>query len=137
MGKACLKRYVLSADLKEERVGETLMWEGREFQRVGAATEKARSPQVRSLVQGTCSRLAEMDLRNREGACCKMRRRIHVRRVSCACRLFISLRFTILKLCGERGLGQRQHGVLSCARSRCASVVPFNKGIPDWPRPLR
>ena len=47
MGKASVKRYVLSADLKEERAGETLMWEGSEFQRVGAATEKARSPQVR------------------------------------------------------------------------------------------
>ena len=33
MGKASVKRYVLSADLKEERVGETLMWEGSEFQR--------------------------------------------------------------------------------------------------------
>ena len=30
----------MSADLKEERVGETLMWEGSEFHRVGAATEK-------------------------------------------------------------------------------------------------
>ena len=68
MGKASVKRYVLRADLKEERVGETLMWEGSEFQRVGAATEKARSPQVRRSVRGTCSRLAEMDLRNREGA---------------------------------------------------------------------
>ena len=68
MGKASVKRCVLRADLKEERVGETLMWEGSEFQRVGAATEKARSPQVRHSVRGTFSRLAEMDLRNREGA---------------------------------------------------------------------
>ena len=70
MGKASVKKYVLCADLKEERVGETLMWEGSEFRRVGAATEKARSPQVRRSVRGTCSRLAEMDLslRNREGA---------------------------------------------------------------------
>ena len=68
MGKASVKRCVLSADLKEERVGETLMWEGSEFHRVGAVTEKAQSPQVRRFVQGTCSSLAEMDLRDREGA---------------------------------------------------------------------
>ena len=62
---ASVKRCFLSADLKEERVGETLMWEGSEFQRLGAAAEKAQSPQVRRLVRGTCSRLAERD---REGA---------------------------------------------------------------------
>ena len=38
MGKAGVKRCVLSADLKEERVGGALMWEGSQFQRVGAAT---------------------------------------------------------------------------------------------------
>ena len=39
MGKASVKRCVLSADLKEERVGEASMWEGSEFQRAGAATD--------------------------------------------------------------------------------------------------
>ena len=37
MGKASVNRCVLRADLKEERVGETLMWEGSEYQRLGAA----------------------------------------------------------------------------------------------------
>jgi len=34
-------------------VGDCRMWLGRAFQREGAATEKALSPQVRSLVLGT------------------------------------------------------------------------------------
>ena len=42
MGKASVKRYILSADLKEARVGETMMWEGNEFQRVGG--QKLRRP---------------------------------------------------------------------------------------------
>jgi len=45
-----LKRWVLRAFLKEGRVGDCRMWMGRVFQREGAATEKALSPQVRSLV---------------------------------------------------------------------------------------
>ena len=44
MGKASVKRYVLSADLKEERVGETLMWEGSEFQRVGQQLRRPDHP---------------------------------------------------------------------------------------------
>jgi len=56
-----LKRWVLRACLKEGRVGDCQMWMGREFQREGAATEKALSPQVRSLVLGFVS----VDLRRR------------------------------------------------------------------------
>ena len=43
---------------------------GRAFQRAGAATEKALSPQVLSLILlGTTRRPASLDLREREGAC--------------------------------------------------------------------
>ena len=41
------------------------MWLGREFQRDGAATEKALSPQVRSLVLGVLSVVVSVDLRRR------------------------------------------------------------------------
>ena len=34
MGKARVKKSVLGADVREERVGEPLMWEGSEFHRV-------------------------------------------------------------------------------------------------------
>ena len=67
MGKAKLKMWVFKADLKDERVDASLMLEGREFQRVGAAKENARSPQVRRFVAGLSRRLALPDLRGLEG----------------------------------------------------------------------
>ena len=43
---------------------------GSAFQRVGAATEKALSPQVfRLIFFGTSRRPASLDLRERDGAC--------------------------------------------------------------------
>ena len=44
-----------------------MMWSGRAFQRVGAAAEKALSPQVRSLVLMVLSVLASTDLRRQGG----------------------------------------------------------------------
>ena len=46
MGKASLKRWVLREALNTARVGAVLMCCGSGFQRVGADTEKALSPQV-------------------------------------------------------------------------------------------
>ena len=69
MGKASLKRWVLREALKTARVGAVLMCCGSGFQRVGADTEKALSPQVRFFVfVGKSRRLASPDLREREGA---------------------------------------------------------------------
>ena len=58
-------RAVLNAVVE----GASLMALGSAFHNVGAATEKARSPQVRRLVLGTCRRPASPDLRVRDGAC--------------------------------------------------------------------
>lgn len=56
--------------LKVESEEESLMCFGSEFQRVGAAMEKALSPQVRCLVLvGGDRRLASEDLSVREGVC--------------------------------------------------------------------
>ena len=69
MGNASLKRWVLSEALNTARVGAALICCGSGFQRVGADTEKALSPQVHFLVfMGKSSRLASPDLREREGA---------------------------------------------------------------------
>jgi len=52
------------------------MWMGRRaFQREGAATEKALSPQVRSLVLGTDEQFVSADLRRRVGVWREGRRR--------------------------------------------------------------
>jgi len=44
-----------------------VVWLGRAFQREGAATEKALSPQVRSLFLVVFSLVASVDLRHRVG----------------------------------------------------------------------
>ena len=67
---AVLKRWVFSADLKVGSEGASLMFLGSAFQRVGAATEKALSPQVFLLtLLGPSRRPASLDLRERDGAC--------------------------------------------------------------------
>ena len=71
MGKASLKRWVLREDLNTERVGASLMCSGSGFQRVGAATEKALSPQVRLFGMWVYSRSFSLsDRREREGVRC-------------------------------------------------------------------
>ncbi|KAM3861005.1 dihydroxyacetone phosphate acyltransferase-like [Diretmus argenteus] len=62
-----VKRWVLRVALKILREGASLMDFGSAFQREGAATEKALSPQVRRLVLGTWRRPASLDLRERDG----------------------------------------------------------------------
>ena len=64
-----VKRWVLRAVLKVLSEGASLMHFGSAFQREGAATEKALSPQVRRLVLGTWRRPASLDLRERDGTC--------------------------------------------------------------------
>ena len=65
--KADLKRCVLTNDLKVDRLVQSLMGLGSEFQREGAAMEKALSPQVRCLVlSGVDRRLASEERRQRE-----------------------------------------------------------------------
>lgn len=60
-----MKRWVLRACLNAGRVFVWRMWDGRAFQRDGAAAEKALSPQDRSLVL-VVSRVVELaDLRDR------------------------------------------------------------------------
>ena len=56
----------MRSDLNEVRSVQSRMCLGREFQRVGAATEKARSPQVRHLDLGMERRLALVERRERE-----------------------------------------------------------------------
>ena len=69
MGKASLKRWVLREALNMASVGDSLMCNGSGFQRVGAATAKARSPQERFSVMCVNSRrLAFLDLRSRVGS---------------------------------------------------------------------
>ena len=64
-----MNRWVFSAVLKAGSEGASRMFLGRVFQRVGAATEKALSPQVLSLIFfGTTRRPALLDLRERDGA---------------------------------------------------------------------
>ena len=58
---------VLRADLKESKVGAFRKFEGREFQRVGAATLKALSPKVRRKVRGTDSSPESDERKVREG----------------------------------------------------------------------
>ena len=65
MGKASLKRWVLREALNTASVEDSLMCNGSGFQRVGAATEKALSPQVRFLIS---RRLAFQDQRWGEGS---------------------------------------------------------------------
>jgi len=48
-------------------VGDCRMWMGRAFQREDAETEKALSPQVRSLVLRTDKQFVSADLRRRVG----------------------------------------------------------------------
>lgn len=63
-----MKRGVLRFVLKELSVEQSLMCLGREFQKVGAAMEKALSPHVLSLVRvGGDRRLASADQRSRVG----------------------------------------------------------------------
>ena len=52
----------MSDEWKEERVGESLVWEGREFQRVGADKEKERRAKE-VLRLGMSRRLELEDLR--------------------------------------------------------------------------
>ena len=67
---AVLKRWVFSANLNVGSEGASLICFGSAFQRVGAATEKALSPQVFLLIfLGTSRRPASLDLRERDGAC--------------------------------------------------------------------
>ena len=66
--KAVLKRWVLVRGLNVDKFGQFRMCNGSAFQRVGAATEKALSPQVRCLVSGGRERRwAPEDRRSREG----------------------------------------------------------------------
>ena len=66
--KANLKRWVFRGDLNVCMSLQSLMGLGSEFQRVGAATEKALSPQVRCLVRaGRERRFPADDRRAREG----------------------------------------------------------------------
>ena len=68
MGKASLKRWVLREALNTASVEDSLMCNGSGFQRVGAATEKALSPQVRLFVVWVISRrFAFPDRRGRGG----------------------------------------------------------------------
>ena len=55
----------MRACLNDGRVFVCLMWLGRVLQREGAATEKAMSPQVRSLVLGVVRVVVFADLRDR------------------------------------------------------------------------
>jgi len=50
------KRFVFTNDLKHSRVGQVLIWTGRLFHRFKAATLKARSPLVLSLLLSTSRR---------------------------------------------------------------------------------
>ena len=59
----------MSSDLKLSRVGELRIKMGREFQRVGAATLKALSPKVLSLVRGTERRPVSDDRKLLDGVC--------------------------------------------------------------------
>ena len=56
----------MSRDRKEERVGESLIFMGNEFHRVGAEKEKKRRPE-QDFIVGTDSRLASEERRSREG----------------------------------------------------------------------
>ena len=56
----------MRSDLNEVRSVQSRMCLGREFQRVGAATEKAWSPQVRHLDLGIERRFASDERRQRE-----------------------------------------------------------------------
>ena len=65
-----LNRWVLSDVLNAVREEESLMDWGSEFQRMGAATEKALSPQDLRLVRvGRDRRLAVAERRERVGEC--------------------------------------------------------------------
>ncbi len=62
-----VKRWVLRDDLKVSKVGALRILEGREFQRIGAATLKALSPKFFRLVRGMDSRPVSEDRRFRDG----------------------------------------------------------------------
>ena len=58
------KRWVLSEDWKTERLSESLMSSGGEFQSLGAALEWALSPNLQRLGLGLERRQAEVGLRD-------------------------------------------------------------------------
>ena len=56
------ERWVLREDLKLLMVGLDLMWRGRLFHSLGAIAEKARSPLVFWVVEGTARGIWDDDL---------------------------------------------------------------------------
>jgi len=64
---ACVKRKVLTLDLKMSNVSAFLIISGSELHNIGAATEKERPPYVLSLCLGINNRLLDEERNVREG----------------------------------------------------------------------